>query len=137
MAVELALAEGKQFGGIDFVDGVAFQFADWMGLGNYDDVFACTWSEFEPQRMMREFWDNEPRSKPIMPKMPAIPSTLCVPKSFPSCSLKSPEGRSTTNEGAEGFEGEEKAYWEGEEWTLMSQKGKDMAIVGQRHLTVS
>jgi len=69
--------------------------------------------------------------------MPEIPSTLCVPKSFPSCSLKSPEGRSTTNEGAEGFEGEEKAYWEGEEWTLMSRKGMDAAIVGRWYLAVS
>jgi len=81
-------------------------------------------------------WDHVPRRKLIMPSMPAIPSTLCVPKSFPSCSLKSPEGRSTTNEGAEGFEGEEKAYWEGDAWTLMSRKGWDAAIVGRRRLAV-
>ena len=80
---------------------------------------------------------DEPRCKPIIPRMPCIPSTLCVPKSFPSCNLKSPEGRSTTNEGAEGFDGEEKAYWEGEEWTLMSRKGRDAAIVGRRHVVVS
>ena len=57
---------------------------------------------------------NEPRCRLIMPRIPEIPSTLCVPKSFPSCSLKSPEGRPTTNEGAEGFEGEEKANSEGD-----------------------
>jgi hypothetical protein len=42
---KLALAEGKQFGGIDFVDGMAFQFANLMRLGNYNDVFVCVWSD--------------------------------------------------------------------------------------------
>ena len=44
MASELAFAEGKQFGGVDFVNGMAFQLADCVRLGNYDDVFACAWS---------------------------------------------------------------------------------------------
>jgi hypothetical protein len=45
----------------------------------------------------------------MMPKMPAMLETRFEPNNFPSCSLKSPEGRSTTKVAEEGEEGEEKA----------------------------
>lgn len=41
--------------------------------------------------------------------MPAILETLFDPSSFPSWSLKSPDGRSTTKVGEEGDDGEENA----------------------------
>jgi hypothetical protein len=44
-----------------------------------------------------------------MPRMPAILDTRFEPNSFPSWSLISPEGRSTTSVGAAGEEGDEKA----------------------------
>lgn len=67
-----------------------------------------------------------------MPSIPAMLDTLLVPRILPSCSLKSPEGLSITRVGAEGVEGEEKAYCEGEEWTLMSRKGRVAAMAVRR-----
>lgn len=48
---------------------------------------------------------------------------------LPSCSLISPEGLSITRVGAEGVEGEEKAYCDGEAWTLMSRNGRTAAAM--------
>lgn len=55
--------------------------------------------------------------------------TLRVPRSFPSLSLISPVGRSITSVGALGVDGDEKAYCEGDEWTLMSRKGRLAAAI--------
>lgn len=50
-----------------------------------------------------------PRRSLIIPSMPAILETRLLPSSFPSLSLMSPEGLSTTRVGDDGDEGEEKA----------------------------
>ena len=42
----------------------------------------------------------------MIPSIPAMLDTLFAPNNKPSLSLMSPEGRSMTNVGAEGFEGE-------------------------------
>jgi hypothetical protein len=42
----------------------------------------------------------------MMPSMPAMLETRLAPRSEPSLSLRSPEGRSITNVGADGLEGE-------------------------------
>ena len=44
-----------------------------------------------------------------MPKIPAMLDTRFAPSTFPSLSLRSPDGLSTTNVGALGEEGDEKA----------------------------
>lgn len=71
----------------------------------------------------------------MIPSIPAMLDTLRVPSSFPSLSLISPVGRSITKVGAFGVDGDENAYWEGEECTLISRKGRvaaAMAGLGRR-----
>ena len=55
--------------------------------------------------------------------------TRLLPNNGPSFNRKSPEGLSITRVGAEGVDGEVKAYWEAEAWTLMSLNGSKPAIV--------
>jgi hypothetical protein len=54
--------------------------------------------------------------------------TRFVPSNAPSLSLISPVGRSTTSVGAEGDEAEVNAYREADACTLISRKGRTIAM---------
>ena len=47
----------------------------------------------------------------MIPNIPAILDTLFEPSRGPSLRRRSPDGRSITNVGADGVEGDVKAYW--------------------------
>lgn len=64
-----------------------------------------------------------------MPRIPEILDTRLAPESFPSASLRSPDGRSTMRVGEAGLEGLVKAYCVSEAWRLMSMKGISVDIV--------
>jgi len=55
--------------------------------------------------------------------------TRLAPASFPSASLRSPDGRSTIRVGEAGFDGLVKAYCVSEAWRLTSMKGISVDIV--------
>ena len=53
---------------------------------------------------------SSPSFNCMIPMIPAMLDTLWVPSRGPSCNLMSPLGLSMTSVGADGVDGEEKAY---------------------------
>jgi hypothetical protein len=117
--VDLALAHGEDLGGNELVHHMALESADGLGLVDDDDIFVCIDSRSAEQssfcdctsRGVESWRNNIPSLSWIMPKMPAMLETrvaLLEACGLASLKRRSPVGRSITNAGASGDDGEVK-----------------------------
>ena len=106
--MQCSFSKRKELSCDDSVHHVPSQSAHGLSFCDDNDIFIFTKQDQSNSSTYHQML-NPPSLSLMMPKIPAMLETRFVPSRDPSLSRISPEGRSITNVGALGVEGEVKA----------------------------